>query len=66
MDASRKRKSNALSTDDGATKRIKLVVRVPLFTRRIPWPATRFYNAREGAMPWCVVSVFSRWCWKVW
>jgi hypothetical protein len=43
-----------------------LVVRVPLFTRRIPWPATRFYNAREGAMPWCVVSVFSRWCWKVW
>jgi hypothetical protein len=70
MDSSRKRKSNATpSTEDSATKRIKLVVRVLPSTRDICRPATRYCNARKGSVPWCVSRVSHGgdrkvwWCW---
>lgn len=61
MDASRKRKANNATpsnTDGSATKKIKLVVRVPLFytlLRRM----NRMGTARAGEMRTCVFVYIS-------
>ena len=57
MDASRKRKANNATpsnTDGSATKKIKLVVRVPLFYTLFFRRMTRMGTSRAGGRHMCV------------